>query len=446
MKLKHRLSIYAILIFSIVILIVSCVIYFSFYSTMERKEMKTLDSKSLLAAIFYLEQDELSSIEHDNIKAQLLKTISLKDIAIYGMQNEIVNGEMPRDANISPNFLAQVRLKNKVFFTSDSYFYNGIFYNDNQGDFVVFTRESKDGFKSQMKSLLHILIIVSILGLAFIYLFSQFLGYIAYEPIIRMIEQIKNRNNKNFNEPIVLKKSFAEVEDLVLTYNQFIDQIAQTFHVQKNFIDYVSHELRSPITALLGTLEVTKQKARTVEEHVNVLKQLNQYTNDLQETLDQMMLLSGAKTNFEFIPIRIDEIVWQIIENQIIFQQAQVNVDIKVPKEDLLTVMGNAKLLDLAINNIIENAIKYSNNQQINIHFLAQHDKLEIHVIDQGIGILATDLGHIKQNFFRGKNTKQYQGKGIGLSMADIILKLHHIDLQIDQNQPKGTRVKLLFN
>lgn len=108
--------------------------------------------------------------------------------------------------------------------------------------------------------MLQILTIVSIASLVLIYFFSQFLGYIAYQPINNIINQIKKRNTTNFQEPLQLKKSYAEVDDLIKTYNQFIDQIAQTFSIQKNFIDYVSHELRTPITALIGTLEVTKNK------------------------------------------------------------------------------------------------------------------------------------------------------------------------------------------
>jgi len=282
------------------------------------------------------------------------------------------------------------------------------------------------------------------LGLIFIYFFSQYLGNIAYAPIIQIIEQIKDRDTKNFNEPISLQKSYAEVEDLVMTYNHFVDRIAQTFHVQKNFIDYVSHELRTPITALLGTLEVTDRKKRHVEEYESVLFQLKQYTQDMEETLDQMMLLSGAKTSFEFVPVRIDEIIWKAIENAILYHQAKIEVDIKVEDTQSLQLEGNDKLLELAFNNLIENAIKYSDNQPIHIHLFMQERRLHVVIIDQGIGISKSDLRRVKENFFRGQNAQSYQGKGIGLSMAHIIFNLHHIDMDI-LSDSSGTQVFLIF-
>jgi len=443
MKLKHRLALYSIVIFSVVILIASVVIYLSFYAQMERKETQSLQNKTLLAAIYYFEQDELPTLEHENIRQQLNKAISRSNIVVYNVNNRQSNGEMPHDANITTEFVEDVRERKSVSFTSAEFFYNGIFYPDNEGDFVVVTRESRAEFDEQMQSLLNILITVSIIGLVFIYLFSNFLALLAYQPIARIMDQIRERDTENFGEPLVIKESYAEIEELVQTYNHFIDRVAQTFSVQKNFIDYVSHELRTPITALLGTLEVTGNKKRTVEQHEVVIQQLKQYTNDLQETLDQMMLLSGVKTNFEHKSLRIDEVVWQVIENATLYHQAKINVVLEVKNNDLLVLFGNEKLLEIAFNNLLSNAIKYSGNQAIEIRLLEIDNQLHIHIIDQGIGILPGDLNRITQNFYRGQNTKDYNGKGIGLSMAHVILTLHNIQLEISPNQPRGTVVKL---
>lgn len=445
MKLKHRLAIYSVVIFSIVILIVSTFIYFSFYTEMEKKEFKSLQNKTLLASIYYLEKDELPVLEHNNVKSQLEKTISRKHILIVDEANKKYNGNMPANNEISKQFIESIRANKTDSFESKDFFYNGIFYHDNEGDFVVITREPKEEFNEQMHSLLQILISVSLIGLLFIYLFSHYLGVIAYEPITKIIEQIKERDSKNFTEPLKLKKSYSEIEDLIKTYNHFIDRMGQTFNVQKNFIDYVSHELRTPITALLGTLEVTNHKKRTLDEYENVIVQLKQYTNDLQETLDQMMLLSGAKTSFELQSVRVDEVVWHVIENAILYHQAHINVDLQVENNQLLSIQGNEKLLEVALNNLLSNAIKYSNNQPILVQFLEVNHRLQIHISDLGIGILETDIKQIKQNFFRGKNTQDFQGKGIGLSMANIIFVLHQIELEIVPNKPKGTIVKLIF-
>lgn len=443
MKLSLRLSFYSLLFFSILILVISTLIYSSFYKVMEKTEIKDLQSKTLLAAIYYLEKDELPSAEHDLIKKQLQRTISKRNIAIINTDGKQVNGEM--SFNATDKFLLDVQNNYSSSFNTPSFFYNGIYYRDNEGDFYVITRISKAEFNAQMKALLTILIVVSLIALIFILAFSQLLGYIAYQPIVSIIKQIQNRKSTNFNEPLQYKKSYAEIEDLILTYNQFIDQLSKNFSIQKNFIDYVSHELRTPMTAILGTLEVTKQKERTPEEYINTLDILAQYVQDLEKVLDQMMLLSGAKTNFEKSSLRIDEVIWQCVEDAMHYYNAAISVDLNVKDHSLLTINGNEQLLDLAISNIITNAIKYSNNKPIRILLNQEEGSLYIRFIDNGIGIDDKDINRLKENFYRGKNATGFPGKGIGLSMSSIILALHDIELSIANHPDGGAIVTLKF-
>lgn len=445
MQLKHRLSLYAIVIFSVIILIASGIIYVSFYSQMAKKEAQNLSSKSVLAAIYYLEQDEVPAAEHEKTKNQLLKTISRRNIAIFNDKNKRFTGDMPVDANISYRFMEEIRHKQSADFTDDSYFYHGLYYEDNQGNFIVITREPKDAFNEQLLSLLKILLVVSLLGIGLIYLFSQYLGKIAYDPVNRIIQQIKARDEESFYLPLKPEKSYEEIHDLIATYNHFIDRIGQHSQIQKNFIDYVSHELRTPITAMLGSMEVTAQQERSAAEYQATLRNLKQYSQDLHETLDQMMILSGAQDRFEFQSIRLDEIIWQLVEDAILYHQATINVDIQVEDTKLLEIQANQKLLSLAIHNLLSNAIKYSNNKPLAIVLGQQDGQLYLEVADQGIGILDEDLQHITDNFYRGQNTQAFQGKGIGLSMANIIFNIHAIRMEIIANLPKGTRIQLTF-
>lgn len=446
MNLKHRLSFYSVTVFSIVILVASAAIYFSFYKKMEHNELLSLKNKTLLAAIYYLEADETGVVERETVIDQLRKSISRSNIAVFNDQNILVRGEMNSSTDISTSFLNKVRSQHESNYITKDFFYNGLFYKDNEGDFVVITRESKSEFNQQLLTLLQILTIVFLVGIVLVYIFSNLLGKFAFQPLTNIIDQIKERDNVNFSKPLQTKDSYTEIQDLVKSYNHFIERIDKTFIIQKNFIDYVSHELRTPITALLLTLEVTHNKDRSKEEYQQVLNQLNQYVIDLEETLDNMMLLSGAKTKFEFTKIHIDEIIWQVIEQMILYHSAQIEVNILVKNSDFLIINGNPQLLQLALNNIIENAIKYSDNQPVKILLEDKNNHLEISVFDTGIGIPLEDVPNITDNFFRGQNTKSYIGKGIGLSMANIIFTLHNIQLQLKNNQQRGTIAKLSFS
>ncbi len=412
---------------------------------MENKERQNLANKSVLAAIYYLEQDEVTESEHEKTKNQLLKTISRRNIAVFDSKNQRFTGDMLSDSNITTTFIQRVRNATSAGFSNKDFFYHGLHYLDNQGEFVVITRESKSAFNEQMFSLLKILIIVSLLGLVLIYLFSRYLGNIAYDPVNRIVDQIKTRDRDSFYEPLKEERSYAEIHDLIATYNRFIDRLAQNFQIQKNFIDYVSHELRTPITAILGTLEVTETKDRSPEEYRTVLHNLKQYSLDLNEALDQMMILSGAKKSFDFISTRLDEIVWEVVEHAILYHEAKINVQINVQDVDLMEIQADSKLLELALNNLVGNAIKYSNNRPIQIELFEDNEQLALSIKDEGIGILKEDMEKIKLNFYRGQNSKDYQGKGIGLSMAHIIFSIHKIEMSLEENKPYGTVVILKF-
>ena len=119
MKLRIRLSIYAILGFSLLILIASFSIYFSFSNWLERNEIKSLKDKTLLAGLFYLEEDEISAAEHQTIREQLRSSISRKDIALFDEKNQMQRGEMEDIDDISTDFLNRVRIgEENTFYTN----------------------------------------------------------------------------------------------------------------------------------------------------------------------------------------------------------------------------------------------------------------------------------------------------------------------------------------
>src|SRR5690554_3254217 len=232
MKLKDRLSLYSILIFSVVIFLASATIYLSFYQWMHHNKITVLQDKTLLAAIYYLEADEVSLREQQTTTTRLRQSISRTNIGVFNELNRQTKGEMLTDELITPIFLQKVRQQKQHHFTSDTYFYNGLFYEDNEGDFVVVTREIKTDFNKQLLILRTILSVVFIIGVALIFVLSQFLGKIAYKPIINIIEQLKDRDDQNFTKPIHTAHSYSEISDLVQSYNQFISRLDQTFQIQ----------------------------------------------------------------------------------------------------------------------------------------------------------------------------------------------------------------------
>lgn len=111
----------------------------------------------------------------------------------------------------------------------------------------------------------------------------------------------------------------------------------------------------------------------------------------------------------------------------------------------LLTLPCNKPLLSLALMNIISNAVKYSDNQEVFVSLTADETAISIVINDIGIGIPKEDVPHLFEPFFRGKNATRYAGYGLGLPIAQKIIRMHHGEISIQSEQGKGTVVIIRF-
>lgn len=447
MKIRNRLTIISSATFGFVFIIASVLIYSSFYSSSEKVIFNELQKTCLLSAIYYLEKDELPHYEHSAIKEQFEEGIQNYTVRIYNEQNTVAYGNKEADRNINHKNLDYIRKHRKLSFKSNNHFYYGLFYNDNQGDFVVFIKTNNEVFKSQTNRLLVIMIVVLFLGLLLIFLLSRFLSQIAYRPITKIINQVNSLEMNSLSNPILSSNTNDEIQDLITTYNNLLSKLSDTFAIQKNFINYVSHEFKTPLAAISGNLEVFAQKKRSSEEYEKVAAEALKNVYHIEEILNNLMMLSGLKTvqniNETF---RIDEAIWNI--NDKIFetypnQEIQVFFDVKDDK--LLSVKGNETQIQLALYNLIENAAKYSNNNSIKITLFEIAAQLNITIEDYGKGIQKEDLKLIHQTFYRGKNVGDIKGSGIGLSLATVILKQNNISFTIDSTENIGTKITLVF-
>src|SRR5699024_9851400 len=195
------------------------------------------------------------------------------------------------------------------------HFYYGMFYRDNQGDFAVIVKESKDEYHQLVERLLIVLVLVLLFAWMSIAVLSVILSKIAYRPLQRVMAEINKRTLENLAEPISYPEGKDEVQKLVETYNHLLQRVNHVFEAQRNFIDYVSHEFKTPLTAISVALEVYSQKERSPEEYQKVSREALQNVYELEKILSNMKLLSGMKEHhISHEWIRIDELIWDLAE------------------------------------------------------------------------------------------------------------------------------------
>lgn len=447
MKVQTRLSLFSSFAFGIIFIIISVLIYTLYYHNTLRSTYENLKQTSYITGIFFLEEDELNQEDFAKAQKQFHEFVSNSYYQIFNERDSVSYGS--QTFTVTPEVLDLIREKEKMAFKDNEYLCYGIFYEDNQGDFVVITRERKDVFDRQMSILLWILVIAFLIGSVTIIFLSRWMSRIAYRPFRDAIDQVNNISTHNLDTRIELPGTKDELEDLIQTFNNLLSKVSETFIIQKNFVNYVSHEFKTPLTTLLGNLEVFSIKDRKPEEYKELSQTLIQQINQLEEILNTLIVISDLRNNSEMTTQwRIDELIWEIIAKiQLQYRKSNISVDIEIlpEEESFLVVSRDRTQLLMALFNLIENAVKYSQGKLVNIRLFKREECLGVLMCDKGIGIPAEQLENISKPFYRADNTSQINGSGIGLSIALRILEKNNVKYQIDSKLDEGTTILLLI-
>ncbi|HCX58577.1 sensor histidine kinase [Sphingobacterium multivorum] len=445
MNLKIRLTLFSTLVFTIIFGLATLVIYWIFYNSSERHLIRSMEKNAKIAGIYYLEADEQSPLKHMESKNQYESLVKRAMVAVYNAAGKVSYGGMRFDNQINTDLLNQLKTDKTVYFKTADSFYFGLYYPDNQGDFFVFVKESSADFDHQLNRLLITLVFVFLIALISIALLSVWLSKYAYLPIRKVIQEIQHKDLSTIQEPLTAIKTKDELQDLIESYNALLRRISENMIIRKNFVSYVSHEFRTPLAGILGSMEVFGAKVRTEEEYRELAETITEHVNFLNQLIGNFLLLiedQALKRSLE--TFRIDEIVWDLVPKFSRSFAVPLKVDIEVDEPQYFNFRGNKMLISLSISNLIENALKYANGQEVLIRMTSADGRLSLQIIDHGIGIPKAELESVKQTFYRGSNVGQVKGSGIGLSFAQIVFKDQGVDFDIRSNH-LGTTVSLLF-
>ena len=273
----------------------------------------------------------------------------------------------------------------------------------------------------RIESGLFMIIVVISGGLITYYLIGKTL-----KPIAILNDQMKKISVLNLNENIDIPNSNDEVADLSQTFNDMTNKLHNSFETQKRFSTSCAHELRTPLAIIQTKIDIFYKKSNpTINECTtlidNVAKQNSRLTNIVLNLLDMTNMQTVNQKEEVDLNFLLDEVCYEL---QDIADKKNISLNIN---GDDITILGNFDLLHRAFYNLVENAIKYNNNDGIvNIIVQKQNNKAIIKIIDNGIGINKKDFSQIFEPFFRSDKVKNNnEGIGLGLSITKSIIDRH---------------------
>ncbi|HEX8278700.1 MAG TPA: ATP-binding protein, partial [Segetibacter sp.] len=280
---------------------------------------------------------------------------------------------------------------------------------------------------------LRVILILSVAGgillsglLAFFYVRQ------AMKPLEELKGQIEKINEENLKQRIPVKENNNEISEIAHKFNAMLDRLEYAFEQRKNFVHHASHELRTPLASMLAQTESALNKRDLSKDGYRVtLESLKEDQQEMIELTNSLLTLSGYEkitVKNDWTSVRIDEVLYEIAEflNEI-WPEARITIDFEtIPENDNLLVFdSNESLIKSALQNLVKNAIQYSEDAKVSIIISAAEEGITLHFDNAGRQLTAEEQKSLFIPFFRGQNSHKKKGFGLGLSIVERIIKVH---------------------
>jgi len=292
-------------------------------------------------------------------------------------------------------------------------------------------------------------------GIVFIFMLiiGCFVGWIMAKRAMSGVKRITKTASQISQGNLMLRvkpgTEGMEIRILAETFNQMLERIELLIKEMKDVTNNIAHDLRSPITRIRGISETTL----TGEQNIDAYQKMSQ---DIIAESDRFIvmintMLDIAQTEAGVIelslgPVDINEIIND--EYQLFLPIAQdKNINLLLNKYNSpLIVIGDRSKLQRLIANLIDNAIKYTlSNGSVRISAIKNSSQIIVKISDTGIGIDQSDIPYIFNRFYRSDKSRSLAGNGLGLCLAQSIVKLHKGEIIVSSIVDKGSKFEIFL-
>ncbi|PKP53554.1 MAG: two-component sensor histidine kinase [Bacteroidetes bacterium HGW-Bacteroidetes-1] len=305
-----------------------------------------------------------------------------------------------------------------------------------------------EGYFIVLNTLRNILLISFPCSLLFLFLVARYLAGKSIQPVRSIIDSTQLIQHDNLNERIPVPVNRDELFHLASSINDLLTRIESSLMREKQFTSDAAHQLKTPLAVMKGTFEVLVRKPRENDEYITNIKAGIIEIDRMSKMVDQLLLLARVDSKqhpAQSIELSLVELIDNVIQR---IAKAITSKGISIvfePQYDF-QVFSDPFLLDIILENLLSNALKYSQNGQ-QIEIVLQQNELEtfISIKDRGIGIRSEELQKIFNPFYRADTIEHpsIKGHGLGLSIVQRACKLALIGVDIESKVGIGTKITL---
>jgi two-component system, OmpR family, sensor kinase len=268
------------------------------------------------------------------------------------------------------------------------------------------------------------------------------LSYRVLLPVKRVTHAASQVTGLDLSQRVPLPKAKDEMRELAETVNNMLDRLQESFETQRRFTADASHELRTPVTAIVGHANYLLRRTKPSEEQVDSLTVIRREAERMAKLVNDLLELARADAGFAIRrePMNLVEVV-EAAHKAIAPVATGTNIALSM-KEPLIEVSGDASRLKQVILNLIQNAVNAgSKNVTVSVYLDKNKQDVNLEVLDDGPGMPAEALPHIFDRFYRvdGARSTRGNGSGLGLAIVKWIVQQHEGTVSVESKLGEGS-------
>ena len=308
---------------------------------------------------------------------------------------------------------------------------------------VAQDRSEDEEFKKNFGILLAVVLATGVVASAVIAITVTRRGL---RPLGEMTRSLERIGPTHLSERVAPTGWPRELQPMAMAFDQMLDRLEDSFTRLSQFSADLAHELRTPVTNIMGEAQVALTRERTPDEYREVI----------ESTIAECERLSGIAENLLFVA-RADS-ARDPVERQLFDGRAAVEkiaAFYRTAAEDRHVaihctgdgeIFADPVLFERAVSNLVDNALRFtSDGGEIKIEISVRNADVEVAVIDNGAGVAPEHLSRVFDRFYRADSSRSSDGAGLGLALVKSIVDLHGGSATIESEVNRGTIVTLSF-
>lgn len=274
------------------------------------------------------------------------------------------------------------------------------------------------------------------------------------EQISEMSDALADVKNGNGNRRILsaanelIAPLAYEINDIIVSYENRLSAFRQTDETNRQLMTSLSHDVRTPLTTLIGYLDAAHKGIVTGKDRDDYIETARRKAHDLKEYIDVLFdwfKLNSDEFAMEINTIEAGELTRDILIDWIpIFEDKQIEYHIDIPEQPFRVKLDTDGYMRI-LNNLIQNVIAHSHADKIEISLSKQNGNMKILLADNGTGIEKEDLKHIFERLYKCDKGRSEKGSGLGLSIVHQLVEKMNGTITAESVPGKGTAFTLIF-